>query len=408
MQPNKKNILIIITHIIFWTGVCYFFTHYSFLRPVAAGAIYKELLCVLLIAIMVYLNYFCFIPKFFQSGKFVLYWTVAILSIFVAGFGEYFLLKPHISICFANSFSYEEIKGILRVSFGLITLRDFGFFMFFFVLRLYNDLFKRTILEKQALTKQTNYVSIISSKSGSVITVMLDDIVYISQKRNYTTFHLTNGNKCEQYSSLANVEQTFPGNTCLRINKNSMAIISHIIDYDTSSVTINMKNAGKNITLNISQRYRDNILEVLNKNVKISSSVIQKFGNKKTKKGGVTVWTKDENNEEIGTNNGVISTQNDSNIVEKASKINNSNEEKLNNEVNIELDITSKTVLDFIKNYNENPHNINKGCRVPIIADGVNFAPSTIETHIKILKDYGLIEFRGAPRNGGYYLIDDE
>ncbi|MDR2084455.1 MAG: LytTR family transcriptional regulator DNA-binding domain-containing protein [Bacteroidales bacterium] len=407
MQQNKKkSILIIIAHILFWLGICYFFSHYSYLRPVAFGAIYKELLCVLFIVIMVYFNYFYLIPKFFQKGKLIIYLLLAILTVLLASLGEYFLLKPHISWFYANSFTPDEINGALRTAFGLIYMRDLCFLMFFFTLRLYNELFNKIIREKLSLAKEIHHISIVSPKSGSIYTVMLDDIIYISQKGNYSTFHLSNGNTREQYSSLTNIERTFPDNTCLRINKNNLVITLHILSYDESSVVMNLKVKGRNITLDISPKYLENILERLNKVFNSKPIAGKETKRKLAKIGGVTTPTKDENDDKRGINDGVTQIKNDLKTTDYTINIKKSNEETQDIIENIELSQSSKLILMFIKNYYKNPENTNKSCRVPAIGKGVNLAERTVETHIKILKENNLIEYKGASRNGGYFVVE--
>lgn len=57
-------------------------------------------------------------------------------------------------------------------------------------------------------------------------------------------------------------------------------------------------------------------------------------------------------------------------------------------------------VLTFIKN--------NPGCRANGIASALNIPLRSIQRYIAQLKDENQIEFRGAPRNGGYYPIGDK
>lgn len=56
-----------------------------------------------------------------------------------------------------------------------------------------------------------------------------------------------------------------------------------------------------------------------------------------------------------------------------------------------------KRIYAFIQ---ENP-----GCRIPQIAKETNIAEKTLERYIKKLRDDGMIEFVGAPKNGGYQVL---
>ena len=54
-----------------------------------------------------------------------------------------------------------------------------------------------------------------------------------------------------------------------------------------------------------------------------------------------------------------------------------------------------RAVLDYIR---ENP-----GLRVPMISEGTNIPSKSIERHISVLIERGLIEHRGSKKTGGYY-----
>ena len=45
------------------------------------------------------------------------------------------------------------------------------------------------------------------------------------------------------------------------------------------------------------------------------------------------------------------------------------------------------------------------GIKAPAIAEGVQKSLRTTQRYLKTLSDSGRIEFRGAPKNGGYYQI---
>lgn len=45
------------------------------------------------------------------------------------------------------------------------------------------------------------------------------------------------------------------------------------------------------------------------------------------------------------------------------------------------------------------------GCRTNAIAEALKLPLRTVQRHLEQLKKQGKVEFRGAPRNGGYFLI---
>ncbi|MGE4300952.1 MAG: Fic family protein [Victivallaceae bacterium] len=64
--------------------------------------------------------------------------------------------------------------------------------------------------------------------------------------------------------------------------------------------------------------------------------------------------------------------------------------------VNVGVNVGVK-ILEYIK---QNP-----GCRANAIAAAVGITTRTVERHIRDLKERGEIEFRGAPKTGGYFVI---
>lgn len=49
---------------------------------------------------------------------------------------------------------------------------------------------------------------------------------------------------------------------------------------------------------------------------------------------------------------------------------------------------------------------INEGTRANVIAEKINISEATLERYINILKKIKFIEYRGAPKTGGYYLTN--
>ena len=48
------------------------------------------------------------------------------------------------------------------------------------------------------------------------------------------------------------------------------------------------------------------------------------------------------------------------------------------------------------------------GCRTSAIAEAVGTTIRTLERHIRQLREQGKIEFRGAPKTGGYYICGED
>ncbi len=66
--------------------------------------------------------------------------------------------------------------------------------------------------------------------------------------------------------------------------------------------------------------------------------------------------------------------------------------------VNVGVNVGVK-ILEYIR--------LNPGCRANVIAEAVGTTTRTVERHIRQLREQGKIEFRGAPKTGGYYICGD-
>ena len=78
----------------------------------------------------------------------------------------------------------------------------------------------------------------------------------------------------------------------------------------------------------------------------------------------------------------------------KNDRVNDESVDRVNDRVN---DGIAKTVLDTIA--------MRPGVRTNEIAMHIGKSIPTVSRYIKTLKDSGKIEFRGAPKNGGYFAI---
>ena len=134
MPDRKKQILYIIAHVLFWIGVCSCFCIFSYLRPLALHY-WKEIVTVLFIAGMVYLNYFVLIPKLLLKRKRVFFWSCVIILLIGTVAAEMLLVDADM---------HERmvwLKGDFTPYYSnapfLLFLRDASFFLFFLMLKLY-------------------------------------------------------------------------------------------------------------------------------------------------------------------------------------------------------------------------------------------------------------------------------
>ena len=81
--------------------------------------------------------------------------------------------------------------------------------------------------------------------------------------------------------------------------------------------------------------------------------------------------------------------------IDNGDRVNDENDDRVNDRVN---DGIANDVLQAVK--------VQPGIRSNAIATYIGKSIPTVSRYLKILKDAGKIEFRGAPKNGGYYAIE--
>lgn len=389
-MKQKKNIVNFISHAIFWLLVAWFFVKNSFLRPLTVSAPYKEIVCVLMIAIMVYFNYLYLIPNYFQKGKRTKFWIFTLLTILFVGIFEFILTKPNTYQCYSNSLNPEEMKKFLFSVMYLIMIRDACFFLFFFMLKLHNDLSYNHLKESQFIAKHDKTL-LNALPHGEIYQINISNIVYISQSGNYASIHLSDGKIDRQYSSLKGIQEILPDEICVKINRNNLIMLSKVVDYNDYSVTLDLKEGDNNLTLPISSNLRQTVLLKLRKFKQETSEIILEKGGMEATKSGISTedgveicLNYDENTKESGINEG------DSSPI---------SEGKSENSEKFKFNPTQKAILEYLS--------INPNHRIPAIAKGIYRSPNTVENNMKILVEQELVEFRGAKRTGGYFIKKD-
>ncbi|MDL2312456.1 LytTR family transcriptional regulator DNA-binding domain-containing protein [Bacteroidales bacterium OttesenSCG-928-B11] len=368
-MKSRFPFLQLILHSAFWFVIFYFFTRNSFLRPLAIATPYKEYLSVLFVMIMIYVNYFYLIPKYFLSKKFKIFFPLAIGTIVVAVMSEFFLVKPNIYQCASGYLPAEEFPKYYRILVMLLFFRNLCFLLFFFLLKLYQDLLEKYRLEKQTFADRTHCITILLPSKKAKI-VRIEDIVYLSHDQNYTYFHMTNGKKHPQYVSLKDVEDTLPKDFSLRINKKYIVMILHVVDYNKASVTLDLVENGEPVVLPISEQKKDMVSEKL-KEIKRKSSVSFRL-------------LHDENAKNDGRTDECIAS-----VTEE-----NDKEELFLEENSLECEI-----FDFVLAH--------PNCSMPDIVEAIKGkSKSTIERSVRKLKAGGLVEHRNSTKKGGYYVVE--
>ena len=351
---NRKKIFNTGAHVLFCLFFVYWFSTNSFIRPYAVGQPYKEIICALMILLVIYVNYIKLVPYFTKRNYYKSYLLLAILLTGVISIAELLIVKRNIIICFEYSnFSSSEMNRFLLLYLFVIFLRNAGFYLFFIVLKLYQQTKADALLEKKEGLKDAGLI-LLPPLRGNPISINISFVSYFSHEKNITFIHNKLGTVTSIYSTLNNIQE-YLGDFCLRINKENIITFTNIVYYNEKHVIVKGGKTNNNISLVYSKNDTQHILQTLRLKVPNLEEKNATYSNEKR----IDTVNDDENNK-LGT---------------------------------------EKTrILEEIK---QNP-----GINATKLQENLqeNTSISTIKRRLKELKDAGKIKYEGSDRKGGYYI----
>ncbi len=160
---KRKNIIEISIHIIFWLITLYFFVNNSYLRMRSLNEM-EEYLTFFFVPLIVYINQFFLIPKFFIRQRFILYFSILAALLISMSYFEFLIIKDDIIKCLTSP-DIELFYSCFRWSFFGILIRDTVFIGIFTMIKIYRDAIKTNTLqkannelEKKQLQHQINFI----------------------------------------------------------------------------------------------------------------------------------------------------------------------------------------------------------------------------------------------------------
>ena len=261
---------------------------------------------------------------------------------------EKYTLSNHLKICRFNTNKY--LLNIFFVTF----LRNAGLYLFFTVLKLYQQTKANALIEEREILRSSGII-VLWPLRGMPISININMVSYFSHRRNITFIHNKLGKVISIYSTLSNIQE-YLGEYCLRINKENVITFTNIISYSEKSVIVKGGNSDNNISLVYSKNDTQRILQTLRLNVPDLEEKKVILANK-TQNGGV----KDDKIYTVGG---------------------------LNDEI-----------LEEIRN--------NPCISVIKLAEIFEKKTSsrTLERRLKELKNADKIEYKGSDKTGGYYIV---
>ena len=257
-MPNRKQqILYITAHILFWIGVCICFCIFSFLRPLALHY-WKEIVTVLFIAGMVYLNYFVLIPRFLLKSKRVFFWICAIVLLIGTVAAEMLLVDAdmHERMVWLKG----DFTSYYSTAPFLLFLRDASFFLFFLMLKLYRV--KAIVLEKveKVVTSET-YKLIIISPNEKPQLIDFNNIAYFLFENGEIVVILKSGEKKQRSGSLSDIEKMIPSELWVRVNRQTLVMRDSIVRYTPTAICVAIN--GKEVSIPYYFTKQDEMISLL-------------------------------------------------------------------------------------------------------------------------------------------------
>lgn len=352
---NRNRFLSLGIQVVCCAALIYWFYTHSYIRPYTIFHPYKEIICALLVISLIYLNYYVLTPYFIKCRYCTKYIFISLLVTGIFSIAELQIVKTDIIRCIG--YDKSAIDNYLYNILFVLFLRDLGFYAVFTLIWRYVQAKANITSIKQEVLQSTGLV-LLQPHRGDPISINIDFVSYFTQNKNYTFIHSIIGKSASIYSSLNSI-QDYLKDYCLRINKDTIITFTNIINYNTNSVVVREDRNNAKKSLPFFKKDAEKILNTLREKVP---------------------ELEEKNKTTIPTNDifdGVTHQNSD---------------EKIGN------DGVNTLILEEIKR--------KEGIHVYQLAEIFKGRISlrTIERRLKELKDAGVIEFRGADKNGGYFV----
>ncbi|MBQ4440963.1 MAG: LytTR family transcriptional regulator [Bacteroidales bacterium] len=341
-------------HAAFCVFLLVFFGRNCQLRPAAFGAFYKEYLSGLILIAMIYANYLFLIPNLYLKGKRFLFWLFALITVVASGMVEMIMVSPNIQHCFVG----EEDRILLGEwfhYFSLVVLRNFGFFCFFFMLRIFEHERRQNNELCQAVRKN-NFVDA-RNEDNVCTTVHMGSILYCEQQENYTHIYDIQGQSFSRYCSLKKFADFWGEEFCLRISKRHLVAREYIQSCSSENVTLYAESTCRIITLPISSGIKEKLDHIIeNKEAPTSETDLEKT----------------------------------------PPAVSHPQEKVINPD---DMGKKARTVYEYIKNH--------PNCRKEEMLKDLRFSDGTMTRYLGLLKAKGFIQFEGNWKTGGYKAVNN-
>ncbi len=166
---NRKTIIEIIFHIIFWIITLYFYCNYSYFR-IHPQEIVKEYYSLLIIIAAVYINFFIITPMFLIKNEKISYFLFIIPILIIASEIEFLLICEDIQY-YTYTDDHNILMSVYRWNLYSIFFRDTLFVAFFTMFKIYRDAIKSyKLLQEKTAIEREQYITRIEMVKSKINT----------------------------------------------------------------------------------------------------------------------------------------------------------------------------------------------------------------------------------------------
>lgn len=340
---------ILLGHLLLSIFFFWYFTHYSFLRPLAEPG--TECFLALLIEVAAEINFWILYPLCQNKNRFFLYFVLSAVEIIALSVVEYFLtIDANLSKFQLIELPDNECFQFKISLFTNLIFRNLGLFCFIMIMAYNTDLRIRLFEKDRKLFRLKKQLIVQSLTDKQALFLDADQICYIQQDQNLNHFYTFDGQHFIRRSSLMDLQQLLGEENYLKISKSVIVSKPHIKGLAEDVITLQTDQHTEEYQLKIGKSYLSEVVPVIKTVLKKNIHDLNKTGNQPSEPPLPGLHPK------------------------------------------------AFAIYQYILTCPES--------KIPDIVEGTKIPKSTVTRYLKELQEEGLIEYTGSKKTGGYRVVN--
>ncbi len=273
----QKSLLghLVLSIIFFW-----YYTHYSFLRPVTEPV--TECFLALLIVGAAEVNFWVIYPACQNNSHSILYFVLSAVEIIALSVVEYFLtIDAKLSI-YVIELTGPELFQIKKSLLLNLLFRNCGLISVVMIMADNTDLRIRLFEKDRKLFRMKKQLIVQSLTNKQSLFLDADQICYIQQDQNLNHFYTFDGQRFIRRSTLMDLQQLLGEENYLKISKSVVVSKSHIKGLAEDVITLLTDQNTEEYQLKIGKSYLSEVVPVVKSVLKKNKQELNKTGNQQS------------------------------------------------------------------------------------------------------------------------------